>query len=152
MLRIGKMADYALVLTNHLVLTQDDLCTTDDLIEATQLPLATVRKLLKHLVDAGIVTSTRGAKGGYRLANDPVVFTIADVISAIEGPIALTHCITAKGNCDLSRTCEMKSNWSYLNQMVADLFQHITLADMARRVSEHVVASPTLFTSTALRN
>ena len=59
MLRIGKMADYALLLTNHLVNTQDNLCTTEDLATATQLPLATVRKLLKQLVDAGIVLSQR---------------------------------------------------------------------------------------------
>lgn len=148
MLRIGKMADYALLLTNHLVNTQDNLCTTEDLATATQLPLATVRKLLKQLVDAGIVLSQRGAKGGYRLANTPVTFTIADVISAIEGPIALTQCITTKGACDLSSSCGMKNNWGYVNQMVADLFKHITLADMSRSVSERIVDLPSALPDT----
>jgi len=146
MLRIGKMADYALLLTNHLVVSQDDLCTTEDLVDATQLPLATVRKLLKQLVDAGIVLSQRGAKGGYRLADKPVAFTIADVIGAIEGPIALTQCITIKGNCGLSTTCGMKHNWNYVNQMVADLFRHITLEDMSRKVSECAVEIPVSIT------
>lgn len=151
MLRIGKMADYALLLTNHLVRSGGILCTTEDLAAATQLPMATVRKLLRLLVDAGIVTSQRGAKGGYRLASDPMAFTIADVISAIEGPIALTQCVALQGGCDLSPTCGLKSNWSYVNQMVTNLFQHITLADMSHRVSERIVEIPTALSSTVVQ-
>ena len=136
------MTDYALLLTNQLVSATDELCTTDGLVEATQLSPATVRKLLKQLVDAGIVTSYRGAKGGYRLANEPSTFTIADVIGAIEGPIALTQCATHHGDCDLIDTCGLKTNWSFVNQMVYSLFQHITLADMSLRVSERIVNFP----------
>lgn len=142
MLRIGKMTDYALLLTNHLVTSPEALCTTEELAAATLLPLATVRKLLKQLVDAGIVASYRGAKGGYRLANAPGQFTIADVIDAIEGPIALTQCAIQLDACDLSSSCGLKSNWAYLNQMVNNLFQHITLDDMSRRVSDQVVEFP----------
>jgi FeS assembly SUF system regulator len=142
MLRIGKMTDYALLLTNHLVMSAEALCTTEELAAATLLPLATVRKLLKQLVDAGIVASYRGAKGGYRLAEAPGQFTIADVIAAIEGPIALTQCATQGDACDLSASCGLKGNWVFLNQMVANLFQHITLDDMSRRVSERVVEFP----------
>ena len=139
MLRIGKMADYALLVTNQLVKTTDELCTSEDLLQATQLPPATVRQLLKKLVDAGIVKSHRGAKGGYRLSNNPQTFTVADVISAIEGPIALTQCTQQLGNCDLEDHCDLKHNWNYVNQMVNTLFNHITLADMASRVPEHIV-------------
>jgi FeS assembly SUF system regulator len=139
MLRIGKMTDYALLLTNQLVAARDALCTTDDLVAATQLSPATVRRLLKQLVDSGIVTSYRGVKGGYRLANEPAAFTVADVIGAIEGPIALTQCATQKGECELVATCDLKNNWSYVNHMIADLLQHITLADMSHTVSERIV-------------
>lgn len=142
MLRIGKMTDYALLLTNHLVSTNGALCTTEELAAATTLPLASVRKLLKQLVDAGIIVSQRGVKGGYHLANAPGQFTIADVIGAIEGPIALTQCATLQDGCNLSSSCDLKSNWGYLNQMVIDLFQHITLDDMSQRLSERVVEFP----------
>lgn len=131
MLRIGKMADYALLITNHLVKKTDELCTSEDLLQATHLPPATVRKLLKKLVDAGIIKSIRGAKGGYRLSSDPRGFTLIDVISAIEGPIALTQCSQADEVCDLANHCDLKRNWSYVNQMVLKLFKQITLADMA---------------------
>ena len=139
MLRIGKMADYALLLTNQLIASEGMLCTMENLVEATHLPIATVRKLLKNLVDAGIVVSHRGAKGGYHLAKEPQTFTLADVISAIEGPVSLTQCVSQPNACDLSATCGMKSNWSYVNQIVDNVFQRITLADMSRSISDRVV-------------
>ena len=131
MLRIGKMADYALLITNHLVKNTDELCTSEDLLQATHLAPATIRQLLKKLVDAGIIKSIRGAKGGYRLSSDPRAFTLIDVISAIEGPIALTQCSQADEVCDLANHCDLKRNWIYVNQMVLKLLKHITLADMA---------------------
>lgn len=131
MLRIGKMSDYALLLTNHLVGTTDSLRTTEDIVNASRLPLATVRKLLKKLVDAEIVVSYRGVRGGYRLAREPLDITIADVISAIEGPIALTECAQQQGDCNLAADCDLRQNWNYVNQMVATLFNNISLAQMA---------------------
>jgi FeS assembly SUF system regulator len=134
MLRIGKMSDYALLLTNHLVGTTDSLCTTEDIVVACRLPLATVRKLLKKLVDAQIVNSYRGVRGGYRLAREPKDITIAEVIGAIEGPIALTECTQLQNDCSLAADCELRQNWNYLNQMVATLFSNISLAQMAESV------------------
>ena len=131
MLRIGKMSDYALLLTNHLVGTTDSLRTTEDIVNASRLPLATVRKLLKKLVDAEIVVSYRGVRGGYRLAREPLDITIAEVISAIEGPIALTECAQQQGDCNLAADCDLRQNWNYVNQMVATLFNNISLAQMA---------------------
>ena len=91
MIKIGKLADYALLITDHLVATTDSLCTNVELSRATHLPIATVRKLLKKLVDAGIVTSYRGINGGYRLSTSPEDIAIAQVITAIEGPISINR-------------------------------------------------------------
>ena len=131
MLRIGKMSDYALLLTNYMVGRTDSLCTTEDIVKACRLPLATVRKLLKKLVDAQIVISYRGVRGGYRLAREPRDITIAEVIGAIEGPIALTECSQQQGECNLSADCGLRQNWNYVNQIVAALFSNISLAQMA---------------------
>ncbi len=132
MLRIGKMSDYALLLTNHLVGKTDTLCTTEEIVVACRLPQATVRKLLKKLVDAHVVVSYRGVRGGYRLAREPKDITIAEVIVAIEGPIALTECTQIRNDCSLAVDCELRQNWNYLNQMVATLFSNISLAQMAK--------------------
>ncbi len=139
MLRIGKLADYGLLLTNHLAKTDKPLNTTEELAAATHLPLATVRKLLKKLVDAHIVDSTRGVKGGYVLARAPSALTVADVINAIEGPIAVTQCTGHGGGCSLSQGCDLKDNWNYINQVIGTVLQQLTLADMAERVSERVI-------------
>jgi len=135
MLRIGKMADYALLITNQMVVDSDRLRTTEALAGSTHLPLATVRKLLKQLVDAGIVKSLRGVNGGYTLARNPTVISVAEVIAAIEGPIALTKCATVQGACDLLAQCALKSNWSFLNAMVTDMLQNVTLFDMSEKIS-----------------
>lgn len=131
MLHIGKMADYALLITNQLVLTRNQLSTTEALAKATQLPLATVRKLLKQLVDTGIVKSQRGVKGGYTLAKDPALISLADVLTAIEGPICLTKCAIQQDGCDLSAKCSLKSNWGYLNEIVADVLEQVSVFDMS---------------------
>jgi FeS assembly SUF system regulator len=143
MLRIGKMSDYALLLANHLVGTTDALRTTEDIVNASRLPLATVRKLLKKLVDAKIVISYRGVRGGYRLAREPRDITIAEVICAIEGPIALTECTAQQNECTLAADCELRQNWNYVNQMVATLFNNISLAQMAESVADTRVAPGT---------
>jgi len=135
MLHIGKMADYALLITNQLVATRNQLSTTEALADATQLPLATVRKLLKQLVDTGIVKSQRGIKGGYTLAKDPALISIADVLTAIEGPISLTKCVVQQNGCELSAQCSLKSNWGYLNGIVTDVLQQISVFDMSENIA-----------------
>jgi len=135
MLRIGKMADYALLITNHLVSSNNQLQTTETLAKATYLPVTTVRKLLKQLVDAGIVNSYRGIKGGYVLAQNPEVLSVADVVVAIEGPISLTECSTDKGECNLTGKCRLKTNWNYLNVVVSNILKQISLADMSKKMS-----------------
>lgn len=143
MLRIGKMADYALLITNQMVIA-DQLSTTEALASATQLPLATVRKLLKQLVDANIVKSQRGAYGGYTLAKDPKHLSIADVISAIEGPIALTQCASDLGTCNLFDRCALKNNWSLLNDIVGEVLQKISLTDMSCKINARKQLRPSL--------
>jgi len=135
MLRIGKMADYALLITNQMVAASNQLRTTDALAGATHLPLATVRKLLKQLVDAGIVKSHRGVNGGYTLAQNPDLVSVADVIIAIEGPISLTQCATTPNSCDLMANCALKSNWSLLNNLLADMLQKISLSEMSGKMA-----------------
>jgi len=136
MIRIGKMADYALLLTNHLVNFPEQLTTTEQLVEATQLPFATVRKLLKQLVDGKIVQSYRGTKGGYRLLRAAAQINVAEVIMAIEGPIALTDCVLPNHkSCGREEACGLKENWSYINTVVTNVFRGISLEDMTKHMA-----------------
>lgn len=131
MLRIGKLADYALLIVDCLA-KQSEQLTTEAIAGQVNVPLATVRKVLKLLVDADVVRSQRGYRGGYRLAREPGFITIAEVIRAVEGPVGLTQCAHNETNCELSTGCELKDNWHFINDIIQHQLERFTIADMGR--------------------
>lgn len=132
MLRISKLTDYAVVLTTHLT-TCVAPHSVRDLAAETQVPQATVSKVLKQLARAGVVTSTRGKSGGYMLARPAHSIPVVDVITALEGPIAVTECSddTLASACDLESNCGTRANWQRINQAVHAALSEISLAEMA---------------------
>ena len=90
MLRISKLTDYGTVVLAYLAGDHDSVCSAADVAAATGIAPPTVSKLLKSLAHADLVTSTRGANGGYQLARDPRLISAADVIDALEGPVSIT--------------------------------------------------------------
>jgi FeS assembly SUF system regulator len=129
MLRIGKLADYGLLIADCLANEPDQL-TTEGIVQHTALPDATVRKLLRLLVDAGLVTSRRGLKGGYRLSREANRISVAELIAAIEGPIGLTECSHEDNHCSLTDNCGQRNNWGVINDLINRQLATITLADM----------------------
>lgn len=134
MLRIGKMADYGLLIADCLA-TESAQLTTEAIVQHTGLPDATVRKLLRLLVDAGLVSSRRGLKGGYRLNREANRISVAELISAIEGPIGLTECSQVDDHCSLSPGCGQRANWNIINDLINRQLATITLADMCGDLS-----------------
>src|SRR5437660_12711171 len=97
MIRLGKLTDYGLVLRTCIARsdTHDSgLHTALDLAKMSRLPLPTVSKVLKELLQSGLLVSHRGIKGGYSLARDAHEISLAEIVTALEGPIALTECST----------------------------------------------------------
>jgi FeS assembly SUF system regulator len=140
MIRLGKLTDYGLVLmgyfARHKVQTQ---CTARELALESGLPLPTVSKLLKILVQSGSLVSHRGVNGGYSLARDAQDISIAEVIAAMEGPIALTECSSdISGLCDLEPSCPIKNNQRIINQVVRGALEQLTLADLIHPL--HLIA------------
>lgn len=131
MLRIGKMTDYALVIMNRLAKAPASLQRMEELAASTQLGLPTVRKLMRQLVAAGLVRSERGAKGGYQLSRFPEMINIAQIVSAVEGPLAITECCDDDGGCELSGGCEVESHMPTLNELIVQILSTISLSDMA---------------------
>jgi FeS assembly SUF system regulator len=130
MLRIGKMTDYALVIMNRLAKSPASLLRMEELAESTKLGLPTVRKLMRQLVAAGLVRSERGAKGGYQLARFPEMISIAQVVTAVEGPLAITECCEDDGGCELSGGCEVEYHMPTLNELIVQVLSTISLTDM----------------------
>src|SRR4029077_19456303 len=95
MVKLGKLTDYGLVLMTCIAKGQGvSLRTATDLAAESHLPLPTVSKLLKELLQSGLLVSQRGVKGGYTLARPARDIALNDIIAALEGPVALTQCST----------------------------------------------------------
>jgi FeS assembly SUF system regulator len=135
MLRLSKLTDYAVVVLLRLSNPPeccDSVQTSPGIATATGVPEPTVAKVLKALTLANLVVSQRGARGGYRLHRPLDEIAIADVITAIDGPIALTACVEgAASPCEVQSLCAAKGRWDLVNDAIREALAKITLADMA---------------------
>lgn len=130
MLRIGKLTDYGLVVLNQLALVGSVKQSTDDIAQATGLSVSTVRKVMKAIVDAGLVIAQRGSKGGYRIALAPTQISVLDVVQAFEGPVSLTECSADDNHCEITDSCSLSSNWAGVNDVLLRVLKGITLDDI----------------------
>jgi FeS assembly SUF system regulator len=134
MLRVSKLTDYATVIMTVLADTAEGVLSAQDVAARARLELPTVSKLLKQLAHAGLVESFRGVNGGYRLAREPAQITIAQIVTAMEGPIGMTECSAHVGLCDLESHCGVRVNWQRINHAIAHALASVTLADMLKPV------------------
>lgn len=131
MFRLSKLADYATVLMACMAQAPDALASAQSLAERTRLELPTVAKLLKQLSQAGLVQSTRGVNGGYRLARPAVAISVADIIGAIEGSLGMTECSIHHGLCGREDFCTVSSNLRKISLAVETALRAVTLADLS---------------------
>ena len=134
MIRLGKLTDYGLLLMSQIARSpRTDLHTARDLAAKSKLPLPTVSKLLKALLQSGLLASHRGIRGGYSLVREPNQISVAEIVSALEGPLALTECSTdVAGLCNLEPSCPIRDNQRIINQVVRGALQKVTLSDLIR--------------------
>jgi FeS assembly SUF system regulator len=130
MLRISKLTDYATVILAHLC-DGDGLHTATEVAAQTRLAAPTVSKLLKELQRAGLVTSTRGAHGGYRLTRAPEAISAAQILDALEGPVAITECSGKDSHCGIEHVCRVGRAWQRVNGAIRRALSEITLAQLA---------------------
>ena len=94
------------------------------------LPKQYLEQLLGSLRRAGLVTTVRGAAGGYSLSGDPSSITVAHIIEATEGPVSLADCAQDEDRCGKGSDCQTRRTWRYLTESINDLMQGITLSDI----------------------
>lgn len=135
MLKLGKLTDYATVLLAAMAVDPARLHPALELGRTTGVAQPTVAKLMKLLGKGGLVSSVRGAHGGYRLAQEPSRVTVADVIRALEGPIAVTDCAVHEGDCAIESRCAARSTFRLINLAVTQALEAVSLADMAATVA-----------------
>jgi FeS assembly SUF system regulator len=130
MIILSKLADYGVIVATHLATHPDRQATASAIAAETRLPPATVAKLLKALAHAGLVTATRGAMGGYRLARQSSAISVAEVVAAIDGDIGMTQCSIHADDCDRTAYCPTRPHWSAINRAVGTALAAVTLDDM----------------------
>ena len=131
MLRISRLTDYATVILASLA--GGNLASAADVAERTRIGLPTVSKLLKELQHAGLGTSVRGAHGGYQLARPAAAINAAEIIDAVEGPLALTECAGGAGNCGIETTCLVGQGWQRISRAIRRALVDVSLEELVRR-------------------
>ena len=130
MLRISKMTDYAILMMVELT-REGETLSAHALADRVHVEVPTASKILKLLAGAGLLYSYRGANGGYRVKRPAEHISVAEVIAAIEGPIAMTECSVEPGLCHQEGNCNLRSNWQRISVAVAQALENVSLAEMS---------------------
>ena len=132
MMRLSRLADFAVVLMTHVAQHHEGVHTASEAAAATQLPVPTVAKVRARLCRERLLTSIRGVKGGYRLARPAAEISVGAIVNALDGPIALTQCIKlGPGRCEVEAVCPSRVGLHRINVAVHKALDDVSLADIA---------------------
>ncbi|MFW6278130.1 MAG: SUF system Fe-S cluster assembly regulator [Halorhodospira sp.] len=139
MLRINRETDYSVVILSAMARRPTERFNAAQLAAAHGLPQPMVSKVMKQLVHAGLLCSFRGAKGGYGLARSPQEISVAEVIEAVEGPIAFTECVEkGTSNCGYVTGCTASATWLRISELVRTTLAEVSLAEMSKPTGQKV--------------
>ena len=133
-MRLTHLADYAVViLTAAARRPATERLSAAVLADETGVPLPTAQKLMGMLAAAGLLTSTRGAQGGYLLTRPAAAISLADIVEAVEGPIALTQCggSAEVSDCALDAHCRIKPHMGLVGNAVRGALNAVSLQELA---------------------
>ena len=142
MIKLSKMTDYGVVIMSEMGRIENRILTAPDLSLYTGLPVPTAAKILRVLAKNNLLSSIRGAHGGYRLDRKPSQISIAEIVRVLEGPVAVTSCVdTSHDDCSVEQCCPMRGGWEKINRAINAAMEEVTLADMCQ---ENTSALPRL--------
>jgi FeS assembly SUF system regulator len=142
MLRLTNLADYAVVVLVQAAQATDQRLSATSVAAATGLPVPTVAKVAGLLARAGLIVAQRGIGGGFQLAHASSAISVADIIEAVDGPIALTHCVDGGSDCGIEKSCQLKAPWQVINRVVRESLTSVTLADLVRSTAHQAFTTP----------
>lgn len=131
MIRLTNLADYAVVVMTAAARVPEARLSAAKIAEVTAIPMPTVAKLMGTLARAGLLTASRGVSGGFSLARAAETISIAAVVEAVDGPIALTNCLSVDAHdCAIEGHCAVRGHWGPINRAVRAALEAVTLADL----------------------
>ena len=131
MIRLTNLADYAVVVMTAAAREPLARLSAARVAEATGIPAPTVAKLMGTLARAGLLTASRGVAGGFSLALAPAAISVAAIVEAVDGPIALTNCLSGDASdCTIEGHCGVRGHWGPINRAVRDALAAVSLAQL----------------------
>ena len=131
MLRLNRMTDYAIVVLGALAHRQGEVLATAQIASLTGLSQPTVAKVAKRLQACDLLETRRGVNGGYQLIGDPAAMSLASILEAVGGPIAVNGCVDgAQDPCAVSNCCFMSRQWNKVNGTVRAALDSVSLAEL----------------------
>ena len=127
MIRISKLSDYGAMIMVYLTKNKEEWMSARDIARDTHLQMPTVSKLLKKLASGGLLESSRGVHGGYRLQREAASISIADIINALEDKKGLVECTAQHNSCSLQHVCSVQTNWRMISTVVENALSTVTL-------------------------
>jgi FeS assembly SUF system regulator len=132
-MRLSHLADYAVVLmTAAARRSAGERLSATELAGETGVPLPTAQKLMGQLASAGLLSSVRGAGGGFALSRPATQISLADIVEAVEGPIAMTVCSEGRNDCALDAHCRIKPHMGIVGTAVRGALGAVSLVELAQ--------------------
>lgn len=132
MLKLSKKADYGLIALKHLAMHNGGgSYSAADISEVYGISTPLMAKVLQKLAKGGLVAARHGSSGGYTLARDPAQITALEAISAIDGPLFITSCVTSHGECYQTTTCTVREPLRRVNESILEVLNKVTISQMA---------------------
>lgn len=132
-MRLSHLADYAVVLMTAAARREaGERLSATELSADTGVPLPTAQKLMGQLATAGLLDSARGAGGGFSLSRPATEISLADIVEAVEGPIAMTVCSEGRTDCALDAHCRIKPHMGVVGNAVRGALGAVSLMELAR--------------------
>jgi Rrf2 family protein len=142
MFKLSKKSDYGLIAVKHLAMhRQQHACSASEIAEEYGISATLMAKVLQKLAHNSLVAAKHGSSGGYQLAKDPAQITALDVISAIDGPVLITSCVTSHGACDASDRCSVKEPLRRVNESILGVLSTVTIAQMTDEPQERTLVA-----------
>jgi Rrf2 family protein len=132
MFKLSKKADYGLIAVKHLAMHRHQhACSANEIAEDYGISVTLMAKVLQKLAKQDLVIAKHGSSGGYQLAKEPSQISALDVITAIDGPVLITSCVTSHGPCDATEKCSVREPLRRVNESILQVLGTVTISQMS---------------------
>ena len=129
-MQITRQADYAVRAVLHLARNGEQRIATSMIAEEQRIPPSFLAKIISQLSIAGLLHTSRGARGGVTLAREAKDITLLEVVEAIDGPIQLNECVGDNGSCSFDSDCPLRPIWCDAQEELIDKLKSTNFAEM----------------------